>query len=312
VLGAAWTLGALMAVEDILEVDVRDYDEILGTSAGATLAALIACGVSVTDLHSHQSGEDIVIGPLAGRPWDYDNPIGGPRPPWPQARLGAGGMLVRNVGRLHRMPPTTVLAALTPLGRGTLSEVGALVASVAPDTGWAPREGLAIVALDYDSGRRVAFGRPEAPRPELPRAVMASCAVPGWFAPQSIDGRRYIDGGAWSPTSADLMAGLGLDEVIVIAPTTGFGPAPARGVLARMERRWRTAVTRRCLHEAGKLDQQGTRVTILGCGPEDVEAIGTNVMDATRRLTVLATARRTQRAALAAGQADLAQRVQGA
>jgi NTE family protein len=311
VLGAAWMVGALVAVEEVLDVDVRDYDEILGISAGSTLAALIGCGVSVTDVYRHQQGGEIV-GPLAGRPWDYDDVIAGAWPPWPQPRIGAGGMLVRNVGRLRRMPPATVLAALTPLGRGSLHRVGELVAAVTPASGWAPREGVTVVALDYDSGRRVLFGRPGAPRPPLPRAVMASCAIPGWFAPQRIDGRRYVDGGAWSPTSADLMTGLGLDEVVVVAPTTGFGAPPARSVLARMERRWRAAVTRRCLNEAAKLQAEGTRVTILGCGPEDVATIGTNVMDVSRRLNVLETARRTQRAVLAAGTADLAHRVQEA
>jgi NTE family protein len=312
VLGAAWTVGALMAVEEVLEVDVRDYDEMLGISAGSILTGLLGCGVSVDDLYGHQNGKELAVGPLAGRPWDYDNATGGPWPPRPQLRVGAGGMLVRNVGRIRRMPPATVLAALTPLGRGSLQRVGELVASVTPPSGWAPRSGVTVVALDYDSGRRVLFGRPGAPRPPLPRAVMASCAVPGWFAPQHIEGRRYVDGGAWSPTSADLMRGLDLDEVLVIAPTTGFGIGAARGVLERMERRWRGAVTRRCLHEAAKLQAEGTKVTILGCGPEDVEAIGTNVMDVSRRINVLEAARRTQRAVLVSGKADLAHRAQEA
>jgi NTE family protein len=312
VLGAAWMVGALMAVEEVLDVDVREYDELLGISAGSILTALIGCGVSVDDLYEHQNGTEILVGPLAGHPWDYDNAIGGSWPPRPQLRVGAGGMLVRNVGRLRRMPPATVLAALTPLGRGALHRVGELVASVTQPSGWAPRAGVSVVALDYDSGRRVLFGRPGAPRPPLPLAVMASCAVPGWFAPQPIDGRRYVDGGAWSPTSADLMRGLDLDEVLVIAPTTGFGISAAHGVLARVERRWRSAVTRRCLHEAAKLQAEGTNVTILGCGPEDVAAIGTNVMDVSRRVSVLETARRTQRAVLAAGIAGLAHRAQEA
>jgi predicted acylesterase/phospholipase RssA len=47
----------------------------------------------------------------------------------------------------------------------------------------------------YRSGRRVAFGRPGAPSAGLPDAVVASCSIPGWYAPKEIDGRAYVDGG---------------------------------------------------------------------------------------------------------------------
>ena len=49
-------------------------------------------------------------------------------------------------------------------------------------------------------------------------AVSASCAVPGYFAPVEIDGRMYIDGGAHSMVSLDLLADRELDLVIVSAP----------------------------------------------------------------------------------------------
>ena len=38
-------------------------------------------------------------------------------------------------------------------------------------------------------------------------AVEASSAIPGFFQPVLIDGVRYVDGGAHSPTNADLLAG---------------------------------------------------------------------------------------------------------
>ena len=56
VLGAAWMVGALTALEDELGVDPRAFDEIVGTSAGSVLAALLASGVSVADLRTHQLG----------------------------------------------------------------------------------------------------------------------------------------------------------------------------------------------------------------------------------------------------------------
>ena len=104
--------------------------------------------------------------------------------------------------------------------------------------------------MDYDSGRRVAFGRAGAPAAELAEAVMASCAIPGWYAPVLIGGRRYIDGGTCSSTSVDLLAGRDLDEVYVLAPMATFVHDHPRRVAARLERRLRRQVTRRVLHEA--------------------------------------------------------------
>ena len=128
---------------------------------------------------------------------------------------------------------------------------------------------------------------------------MASCAIPGWYAPVMIDGHRFVDGSACSATSVDLFAGMGLDEVYVVAPLVSFETDQPRSFLVKMERRWRAVVTRRCLHEVEKLRAQGTKVTILAPGPEDLEAIGGNVMQASRRIAVLETSLRTSAQALA-------------
>ena len=51
---------------------------------------------------------------------------------------------------------------------------------------------------------RVVFGRDPKPEPDVGTAVEASSAIPGVFAPVEIDGQRYVDGGAHSPTNADV------------------------------------------------------------------------------------------------------------
>jgi NTE family protein len=127
---------------------------------------------------------------------------------------------------------------------------------------------------------------------------MASCSIPGWYAPVTIGGRRYVDGGTCSPTSLDLLAGLGLDEVVVLAPLISFDYDEPTTVIGRMERRFRRAMTKRVLHEAGKVRRQGTAVTLLGPGREDLKAIGVNLMDHRRRTSVLDTSLRTTAAAL--------------
>ncbi|MGZ4602848.1 MAG: patatin-like phospholipase family protein [Kineosporiaceae bacterium] len=297
VLGGAWMVGALTALERVHSLDARDAETIVGTSAGSVTAALLGAGVGVEDLYTHQLGLPPANSLLAAVTWDYDRSAGGAHPPRPRLHPGSTALLTRNVARWHRMPPTAVLAGLLPEGRGSLAAVGALVAGLVPH-GWAPRPGVRVVALDYDSGHRVVFGDSRYPEVDLADAVMASCAIPGWYAPVTIAGRRYIDGGAWSATSADLLAGYGLEEVFVLAPMVSFAVDRPASLLARAERRWRLQVTRRCLKEVAKVHRSGSEVTVLGPGPEDLEAMGSNLMAAERRHDVLQTSLRTSVAAL--------------
>lgn len=297
-LGAAWMVGALSAAQESLGVDLRDVDVLVGTSAGSVLTALLAAGVGVDELRQHQLGEPVTSGPLQGFHWDYERATGGGRPPAPRPGVGSAGMLARNVGRLRRLPPTAVLSAMLPEGRGSLASVGAVVRHVVP-SGWAPRTGVQVVAMDFESGRRVAFGAPGAPTADLADAVMASCAIPGWYQPVRIGPRRYIDGGACSATSVDLLAGAGLDEVLVLAPSISFAVDAPDALATRLERQWRTRVTRRCLREVARVHATGTEVMVLGPGPQDLEALGGNLMDVGRRRLVLETSLRTSAAALA-------------
>lgn len=188
VLGASWTIGALQAVAEVEGFDPRDADVIVGTSAGSVLAALLGSGLSVPDLLAHQHGAALPFEDGFGAAYDPSATPAYPSRP----RLGPGSpaLLRRSVTHPRQLPPLAVLAALTPAGTGTLAEVGRMVASVAVADGWLERDGVWVVAMDYDSGRRVAFGRDGAPQARLDEAVMASCAIPGWYAPVAIGGRR--------------------------------------------------------------------------------------------------------------------------
>jgi len=296
VLGAAWTIGALHALAEVDCLEATDSDIIIGTSAGAVLAALLGSGLTVTDLLAHQRG--MPLPHEIGSDWSHDRSTGGTVPTRPRLGIGSPALLRRSVTHPRRLPPLAVLAALTPAGTGTLAEVGRMVASVATAGGWLPRDGVWVVAMDYDSGRRVAFGREGAPPAALEDAVTASCAIPGWYAPVSVAGRRYVDGGTLSTTSADLLAVEELDEVYVLAPMASFVSDRPRQLAARLERRVRRQVTRRLLSEARQVGRSGTSVTVLAPGPEDLVEIGANLMDPTRRLAVLTTSLRTSAQAL--------------
>jgi NTE family protein len=298
VLGAAWMVGALTALEDHLDVDVRSFDQMVGTSAGSVLCSLVASGISVAELRTHQMEGSLDHGKLAGFEWNYEDSTGGDRPPTPRAGFGSTVLLRKGIRELRQLPPMAVLAALLPEGRGRLDSVGALVRHVVGDR-WVERDGLAVVALDYDVGVRVPFGRPGAPEVGAPEAVMASCAIPGWYQPVTLHDRRYIDGGTWSSTNIDLMVGLGLDEVYVLAPQASFDLDAPRELVTRLERQWRSRVTAKALRELAVVHAEGTDVTIIGPGREDLEAIGGNLMDVGRRPRVMETSLRTSLLALA-------------
>ena len=88
---------------------------------------------------------------------------------------------------------------------------------------------LRVCTVEPGSGRRVVFGSRSAPPASVGQAVAASCAIPAVFAPVRIGDRRYVDGGAWSPTNADAApAGRG-DRVLVLEPTAVLIRGALRG-----------------------------------------------------------------------------------
>lgn len=306
VLGLTWMVAALTALQEEEGFDARDVEVCIGTSAGSVMAALLGCGVGVDVTLRHQQG---VRGPAdPDISWDYDRDSGGSVPPRPGLGLGSPRLLLAAARHPWRVPPMAAFSAALPRGRGTLRPLHGMLETVAPEGGWPSAPSTWIVAMDYASGARTAFGRDGAPPATLADAVTASCAIPGWYAPVVINGKRYVDGGTLSPTSLDLLAGAGLDEVFVLAPMVSFAYDRPRSAMARGERQWRRLVSRRVLADAEALRRSGPAVTVLGPGPEDLEAFGANLMDPRRRDRVLATALRTSAAALARGGSDAAPR----
>lgn len=306
VLGAAWMAGALAALQERLPCPVGDVDLLVGTSAGSVLAAALRCGVAVDDIVAHQRGS--AMAPLPHL-HELDRDSGGALPPLPRLRIGSARLLASTALAPHRVHPWVAASALVPQGRAKHTTLTSLVAAlmlhqaqaadtVAPRHTWAPRGETWIMAVDYESGRRVAFGRPGAPIAPLPDAVVASCSIPGWYEPKAINGRRYVDGGVRSNTSLDLLARVYLDEVYVLAPMASYEMDRPRSAAARVERVLRRMITNGLSQDVRKVQAAGTRVTVVTPGPEDLAAIGVNLMDPSRRLRVLETSLRTSPVAL--------------
>jgi NTE family protein len=311
VLGFAWMLGALSALESVAGFDVRDVDTIVGTSAGSVAAGLLGCGTPLDAICRHHQGMPAPADPPIA--YDYAAATGGALPPRPGWRPGSPRLLVDGLRHPLRSPIVT-LAGLLPTGRGTLQPVHDLMASLARDAGfgqnWPTEPRPWVVAADYNTGRRVVFGRDKfaASRGSVPRiirkatladAVTASCSIPAWYPPTVIDGVPYIDGGALSNASVDVLRGTGLDEVYVLAPMASVDADRGRSAIGRVERLVRRTITRGILADAAALRAEGMRVCVVTPDPADLAVIGLNLMNPARRTEVFETAQDTAAVQLA-------------
>jgi NTE family protein len=275
---------------------------IVGTSAGSVLAAALRCGVSVNQIVAHQRGTAPTGLPHLN---ELDRDAGGALPPLPRMRPGSPRLVLNTVRAPLRVHPWVAASAFVPEGRAHHRSLSTLVhALVAHNPGaalpWPDHGETWIIAVDYDTGRRVVFGRAGAPRAALPDAVVASCSIPGWYEPKIINGRRYIDGGVRSTTSLDLLCRLDLDEVYVLAPMASYVTDNPCHPYARLERAFRRVITLALSREVRRIESTGARVTVLTPGPDDLSAIGVNMMDPSRRQRVLETSLGSSPAALAA------------
>ncbi|MGK8486030.1 patatin-like phospholipase family protein [Nocardia asiatica] len=292
--GAAWIVAALAAARDVLDWDPRSADVLLGTSAGAETVTLLGSGVPVEELVAAQRGTstDPILRELrAGEPGRF--------PPLPRPRLGSPRLPLR-----RQEPGQALLAAasgLLPVGGGEPSWLQRLAERLTPGRTWVPHPATWLVAMDYATGERVAFGSPGAPDTTIGAALRASWAVPGWFPPVTIAGRRFVDGGAGSTASADLLVPEKLDEVLVLAPMASATRIPARGPGHLLERQLRDRMSDKLLAEIAQLRAAGTKVLFLGATADDLAVMGPNFMDGRRRLATFEHSLRSTRRALERG-----------
>jgi NTE family protein len=279
VTGLAWSCATLAALEEATGWDPRTADLLVGTSQGSLLACLLAGGIGTDDLVRWYRKELPDLHPLRAKA-ERRSPGSSRRG---LSRPSSPALLARAVGP-NRITPVAALSGLLPSGTGSLDDFLAPLAAVVGTEGWVEHPATWVVALDYDSGRRVSFGAPEQPRPPALEAVRASCAVPGGFPPVRIGGRRYIDGAAHSTTNADLVVGE-LDEVVVLAPMAGGGPPP-RSPARAMEAALRIVAERQLREECRQLAAAGANVRVLTPTRADRTAMTANPDDPHRRFAI--------------------------
>jgi NTE family protein len=195
VTGVAWEIGLLHGLAE-LGVDLTDAGLFVGTSAGSSVAAQVTSGVPLQKLYeaqlagaTHELSASLRLGTV------LKFAVAGL---WPGDRRKGRAWLGRQALKAH-----------------TVSEVErrAVIAQRVGRDDW-PAVPLKAVAVEALTGEPKVFDASSGV--SLIDAVAASCAVPLTWAPVTIDGVRYVDGGVRSVANVDLAAGC--ERVVVIAP----------------------------------------------------------------------------------------------
>jgi NTE family protein len=310
VVGAAWLIGALEALADETGWDPTDADVIIGTSAGSVVGSLVADGLAPGYLGAYSAGrtfDEVADGD--GRVAAIADKFGGPAQLDDMAQrlngddfklqlapppIGPGSwrMALNTLRNPLRHAPSAVLAGWLPRGFVSTKPISDLVETFV-DGDWPDHPNYWAVATDYRTGRRVAFGREDAPYATVGQAVASSCAIPGFYHPPCIGGRRYVDGGVCSMSNLDLLAGRDLDLVICLNPTSSLAEVMGGTPVERVGGAMRAMSGRRLGREAAKLRAEGTQVLLVQPTREDVAVMGVNLMARGRRVSVMEHARRT-------------------
>ena len=266
-IGGAWAIAALHALQEQTGWDPREAAVLQGTSAGAEIVTMLGGGASVNDLVEMQrrtSTDHRLIRHVAATPPSL------PPLPWPR---------LLNPGLLRTQRGLAALTGIAPVGRADATWLQQLASGFADASGWLPHRGVRMVAFDYLRGERVAFGAPDAPVATAGEALRASWAVPGWMPPVTIGGRRFVDGGAASTASLDLLGPDDADEIYLVtpmAPETGVRAPGFGGILEHtLLRRTMSAGLNAELDTARA---RGTRVVAIRPDRADLAGLGAHFM----------------------------------
>jgi NTE family protein len=277
ILGEAWTSSLLAGLAEVDSFDARECDAYVGTSAGSIVAALLSAGVDP-----------------ASRLGDLPEP-----PPVAESEQLEGSLLTRalragaSVGTAATGPLASIFLRTTvpggrvlrrvalgrvPRGQMSLAELGAEVQR--SGAVWDGR--LRITVVELESGRRVILDGSD-PTVSVAEAVQASCAIPGVFQPLSVNGRTYVDGGAWSTTNLDTAPVSKGTEVLCLNPTGSLGSRRA-GLLSLLGPLSRSQAA----IEAASLRSRGASVQVVAPDSRSASAMGANLMRRSPRPAVVA------------------------
>jgi NTE family protein len=287
VVGQAYQAGVLSALQRETGWDPRQAAVVVGTSAGSITGTALRLGVPGTDLaaslygmRTSRRGGAILRSILPTDVEPLPTPsLGSLLHPW---TLPSPALITRALRRPLAFRADVAAMTLLPRGRIDISE---RARGLDEHIGGRWPEGLRICAVRRSDGARVVFGREGAPSARLAEAVLASCAIPGYFRPVTIDGIDYVDGGVYSSTNADVLRSDDLDMVLIISSMSA-----AQGSAIGADGFIRRSVHRRMEHEIVRLEEAGTAVIRLEPGAAARHAMGLRAMAEDRGPQVIAAA----------------------
>lgn len=296
-IGGAWIVAALHALAEQTGWDPAAADVLQGTSAGAEIVTMLAGGVSIADLvamHREQASDPRLCRHVEDAPRGLP-PI--PRPP------------LLNPALMRSESGLTALTGIAPTGRGDTGWLQRIADSFQAEGGWLAHPGARMVAYDFQRGQRVTFGAAGSPKVTVGEALRASWAIPGWMPPVRIGDRAYVDGGAASTASVDLVGPDDADIVYVIAPMASAPGVRVPGLGGVVEYRLlRRPMSTRLSAEIAAVRARGQQVVPILPTADDLAGLGANFMNRSRRRAAfeagMSTAPDTVRKALADSKVD--------
>lgn len=274
--GAAFHAGTLLALQHDLGWNPNSADVIVGSSAGSIVGGLLRANLTTDDLSAWGSSVPALPDGQASRELLNDVEVQ-PHPIRPsRLRLPfPSPALLRRLLNPSQLRVHTAAMSLLPHGwinaAPSIERIGELLDE------W-PARTLWITAVRTSDARRVVFGRDDVDV-GLGRAIAASCAIPAVFRPVAIGRHRYIDGGAHSPTNADLLIDSGVDTAVILSPMSGQ-PGALRH--HRPDHLLRGLFSRRLRSECAQLERAGIKVHIFEPDGATLDVMGINALDRAR------------------------------
>ena len=272
--GLAYHAGVLRALEVEAGFSPEDADVIIGTSAGSVIGAYLRTGMTTEDMWLLALGEHPIHESFGGsadrKPELFAPTFHGPVD-IARHLVGSGYVLARSISPFPLTVPA-FLKSFFPGGLFTMAEGQRRFTEELP-AAW-PEKDLWLTTVDIVSGRRVVLGRPGSPRVELPRAVLASAAIPGIYQPVQVGRRSLVDGGVHSTSNLDLGVQAGADRIIAVVPLA-FDTATPPGPLGQIVRR---IPARQLSAEVALAHRKGVEVLMFRPSAAEIGVHGLNLM----------------------------------
>jgi predicted acylesterase/phospholipase RssA len=235
-IGGMYELGALRAMDEAIEgLDLTRMDCYVGVSSGAFLAAGLAnrmgtaemCRIFITG-----DSDDVQFRPETFlRPAFFEYMRRAAAAPRLAMEWGKDLMFPRGDSRWS--DAIARFGGLVPTGLFDSTEIERFLRDVFTRRGRsndfrtlsAP---LFVVAVELDSGKAVRFGGEDWDDVPISRAVQASAALPGLYAPVEVRGRHFVDGALRRTMHASTLLDRGIDLLIGINPLVPFDAQRAR------------------------------------------------------------------------------------